>query len=309
MARHYQAQFDNSREMQASDFEIYYYEDKVLENVSMHRHDYYEIYFFLEGNLSYQIGKNVYPLSYGDICLIPPGVYHRPKFKNTDLPYRRIVLWLSPSYYNRLVAQNSDLAYGYNLGHEISCHHFPSNMSTAQMLFSKLVAIIEERNMDNPFKEATLDCDITSLMLAINRNIYMRHNKSNINKGKEQDTLFTRLCEYINANLDSDLSLDAIASTFYVSKYHISHIFKDNMGISLHQYLQKKRLEACKASILSGESFKDVAEAYGFTDYTSFFRAFKKEYGISPKEFKEANLISTQDSKEVTDTIEHAVFK
>ncbi len=47
MARHYQAQFDNSREMQASDFEIYYYEDKVLENVSMHRHDYYEIYFFL----------------------------------------------------------------------------------------------------------------------------------------------------------------------------------------------------------------------------------------------------------------------
>ena len=47
MARHYQAQFDNSREMQASDFEIYYYEDKVLENVSMHRHDYYEIYFFI----------------------------------------------------------------------------------------------------------------------------------------------------------------------------------------------------------------------------------------------------------------------
>ncbi len=309
MARHYQAQFDTTREMESSDFEIYYYEDRVLENVSMHRHDYYEIYFFLEGNLSYQIGKNVYPLSYGDICLIPPGVFHKPNFKNNDLPYRRIVLWLSPNYYSRLSQSNPDLTFGYDYGNEISCHHFPCDTTTAQMLFSQLLTIIEERNTDSPFKESTLACNIASLLLAINRNIYVTHKQEKVSINKEQRSLFTRLCEYINANLDSDLSLDAISKTFYVSKYHISHVFKDNMGMSIHQYLLKKRLAASKSKILAGESFKDVAATYGFTDYTSFFRAFKKEYGISPKEFKNSYNISTQEHKEVTDTIEHAVFK
>lgn len=75
MAKHYHSQFDERQEMQTSDFEIFYYEDKEASDVSMHRHDYYEIYFFLEGDLSYQIGKNIYPLQYGDICLIPPGVF------------------------------------------------------------------------------------------------------------------------------------------------------------------------------------------------------------------------------------------
>lgn len=97
MAKHYHSQFDERQEMQTSDFEIFYYEDKEASDVSMHRHDYYEIYFFLEGDLSYQIGK-IFTPQYGDICLIPPGVFHRPQFHSNDKPYRRMVLWLSPDF-------------------------------------------------------------------------------------------------------------------------------------------------------------------------------------------------------------------
>ena len=67
------------------------------------------------------------------------------------------------------------------------------------------------------------------------------------------------------------------------------------MGISLHQYILKKRLHASRQAILSGEPISHIFPQYGFKDYTSFFRAFKKEYGISPKEYREQHrLIRTE---------------
>ena len=110
-----------------------------------------------------------------------------------------------------------------------------------------------------------------------------------------ENALYLKICDYIHQNLEDDLSLERIAANFYVSKYHIAHIFKDNMGISLHQYILKKRLHASRQAILSGEPISRIFPQYGFKDYTSFFRAFKKEYGISPKEYREQHrLIRTE---------------
>ena len=66
----------------------------------------------------------------------------------------------------------------------------------------------------------------------------------------------------------------------------ISHVFKENTGISLHQYVLKKRLAVCKNAMLSDSCVTSFYESYGFQDYSAFYRAFKKEFGISPKEFK-----------------------
>lgn len=98
-----------------------------------------------------------------------------------------------------------------------------------------------------------------------------------------ENVLYLNICDYINNHLGDDLSLDHLASFFYTSKYHISHVFKDNMGISLHQYIIKKRLQASKNGILSGIPFGELYHQYGFSDYTSFYRTFKKEFGLSPK--------------------------
>ena len=305
MAKHYHSQFDQRQEMRTTDFEVFYYEDKEYSEVSMHRHDYYEIYFFLEGDLSYQIGKNQYPMNYGDICIIPPGVFHRPQFQTYDKPYRRIVLWLSPDYFRRIQSIHPDITYCFEYGDKTHCHHFSTDFSSAQVIFDKLLDIMEENKRVVPFHQEMLICHITSLLLSINRIVSLTQ-KSNDDITRP-DPLFARVCDYMNKHLEEDLTLDILAQKFYVSKYHISHVFKENMGMSVHQYLTKKRLYASKNAILSGEPMGDVANNFGFQDYTSFFRAFKKEFGIGPKEFKESFGIAPQPRQEASDTIEHAV--
>ena len=102
--------------------------------------------------------------------------------------------------------------------------------------------------------------------------------------------LYQGLADYIEENLDGDLSLENLAKQFYVSKYHIAHVFKDSTGLSIHQYITKKRLSACRDAILGDVGISEVYPMFGFGDYSSFYRAFKKEYGISPKEFKDMQV-------------------
>lgn len=118
----------------------------------------------------------------------------------------------------------------------------------------------------------------------------MAYEKNHPRKLKEDQNLYENIIQYIDTQLDQDLSLEHLAGKFYASKYHIAHIFKENTGISIHQYIMKKRLAACQDAILSNISITKAYLMFGFKDYSSFYRAFKKEYGISPKEFRDMKI-------------------
>ena len=100
-----------------------------------------------------------------------------------------------------------------------------------------------------------------------------------------EESFVTKVLRYINENYSEELSLDLLAERFFVSKYHLSHAFRREVGVSVYRYIMLKRLLAAKELLLSGMSSGEVAYACGFGDYAGFWRAFKTEYGISPKEF------------------------
>lgn len=285
MSKHYLTTFNTRQYMQTGDFEIFYYEDKVLSPVSVHQHDYYEIYFFLSGNVDIYLGDTTYPLSYGDICLVPPGLNHKPLFKDGEQPpYRRIVLWISPAYLDRLTMHYPDIQYCFTEALQQHTYHYSTDFGSAQLLFGKLIAILEESAVSTAFHSSITDCCISTFLLSLNRLMYSHLHASACN---DQTTLFSELCNYINTHLEDPLTLDTLSDRFHVSKYHIAHLFKQSMGISTHQYILRKRLYAARNILLSGMPPQEVSHTCGFGDYTSFFRAFKKEFGISPKDFRE----------------------
>lgn len=102
----------------------------------------------------------------------------------------------------------------------------------------------------------------------------------------EKPELLDQVLAYVEKHLSEKITLAEIARHFYVSESTITQTFRKKMDISFYRYVTQRRLIASKTLIETGMSLDAVSEQVGFADYSSFFRAFKHEYGISPRQFK-----------------------
>ena len=288
MKKNLQTTFNTRQYMLSKDFEIYYYNDHNLKKVALHSHDYYEFYFFLEGDVSIEVNGKNYPVQFGDIMLMPPNIPHRPIIHSLNEPYRRFVFWISQEYFQHLLQISPD--YGYWVQYTLLSQNylFRNDRITFNAVQAKVLRLIEEMQSDRFGREAQISLYVNDLVLYLSR---LAHEKITPKKKREEYSLYRNVMIYIEENLEENLSLEKLAEEFYVSKYHIAHIFKENLGMSIHQYITKKRLKLCREAIRGNMSITKAYQTFGFGDYSSFYRAFKKEYGISPKDFRDMQIV------------------
>ncbi len=292
MKKQLQTEFSDRQYMLAKDFEIYYYSDQAPMEVPLHAHDYYEFYFFMEGEISIQIDKTRYPVTYGDIMLIPPHIRHRPLIHGTNIPYRRFVFWISREYCDHLRELSADYVYLMEYVLKNKNYLFHCDKIAFNAVQSRILRLIEEMRSERFGKNALITLCVNELILHLNR---MAYEKLHANVPLDE-SLYQNLCRFIEEHIEEDLSLERLSAEFFVSKYHIAHIFKDNIGLSVHQYITKKRLTLCREAIIANTGITDACQSFGFGDYSSFYRAFKKEYGMSPKEWQEMHVIQYDHS-------------
>lgn len=287
MRKRLQTAFQPRQYMLSKDFEIYYYEDRTLSGVDLHSHDYYEFYFFLEGDVQIQIGEELFPVRFGDIMLIPPYLPHRTVIRSQNTPYRRFVFWISQDYCNHLLQSSPDYAYVMQYVATEKRYIFHTDQIEFNAIQSKILRLLEEMRTQRFGREAQISICVNDLVLSVNR---LAHEKNTPKRKNSEYLLYQQLEAYIEEHLEEDLSLENLSEIFYASKYHIAHVFKDNIGLSIHQYITKKRLNLCREAISGKMSITEAYQKFGFGDYSSFYRAFKKEYGISPKDFRDMQI-------------------
>ena len=275
--------FNSRQYMLSRDFEIYYYSDLHFQSVGRHAHDYYEFYFFAEGAVTMELAGRRYSLRQGDVIVVPPGVEHRALLTDESVPYRRFVLWLSRDYVQALAQQSADYTLPLRRAEAAQGRLWHFDLLTFNTLRGELFALLDELHAERFGKQAQINLYICSLLLHLSRLVCEQAQRP---AQRGSASTYAALTAFIDTHLEEDLSLDRLAQEFYLSKYYIAHLFQDSVGLTVHRYITKKRLAACAVAIESGAKITELCLTYGFTDYSAFYRAFQKEFGMSPSAYR-----------------------
>ena len=235
-----------------------------------HCHEKYEIIYLASASGSYTIEGAEYIISPGVLMLINPFAYHRVEI-NADGEYEAwSILFPKNVLPGRVLCMLERLIDdGENSGCFYSTAQIDANLISVFKRFSIAQTLPEEE------KKAYIETLLSEIIifLSVMEGESITHN---------EDSLGARVMRYLNNNIENNISLDKLARRFFVSKYHLCRAFKEYSGISVHSYINHKRIMYAKQLIESGETASGAAERVGFGDYSAFYRAYFKIVGRSP---------------------------
>ena len=256
------------------DFRLFHINDQTKKDFSYHYHDFHKIIVFISGKVTYHIEGKAYHLKPRDILLVSQGAIHKPEI-DPSVPYERYIFWirddLSCQELNTCFQKANDRSF-----------NLVRADSALQERLKDLLREIEQTLQNKHFGDTVLrDALFTQFMIYINR-IFLRTSSSPDKKTYSSDTQVEQLLKYINRNLSENLSIDQLAERFFLSKYHMMRKFKNETGYTIHNYITSKRLLMARSLISQGIPVMKAALASGFRDYTTFVRAYKKQFGKAP---------------------------
>lgn len=242
-------------------------ENPTQDKFTLNKHDQYEIVCFLSGNADYSVEGNRYKLLPGDIMIMRKNEFHHLIHKsdasydtvvvNFDVPANILDDQLLNAFNNRAAGEKN--------------HYRPSLLGDNHLVYYLQKMVQSQTNQRRlcyllPFLDELSDI-FTS---------------GNFGEAPTQDRT-TDIINYINDHITEELSLSSIAELFFISQNHLNRIFKESTGTTFWDYVTVKRLVMANDKLNAGEKPTTACVTSGFKDYTTFFRAYKKHFKVSPK--------------------------
>lgn len=256
-------------------FRLFHLADSRREHIEYHYHTFHKIIILLAGRAGYAIEGERYDLSPGDFVLVGRGSIHRPEVREDDF-YERMILYISPAYLASLGTEDCDLEGCFRQAQTAFRYVYrDEGGSRVRPLFQALAETVRQGG----YGAALLaQAQFTELMVEVNRVVRGGHRVG----AAGGDSKVVSLLQYLNLHLADPLTIDELAARFYISKYHMMRRFRQETGYSVHGYLTEKRLLLARQLLGRGCTPAEAAVQAGYQDYSTFSRAYKKQFGHGP---------------------------
>ena len=244
-------------------YHYFHLRDTVGDERDFHFHEFDKIVILLSGNVDYAVESERYTLSPYSVLTVKHHAIHKAII-DTSVPYERIIIYLNEARYASLMPE-AGLTRCFD-----RCMYLPE-----RAVLEEIISKIESAG-DAVIKETY----IIQLLAVLNSL------QGTAPEPQRYDAKTESILTYINEHLDSDLSVDTLSEMAHMSKYHFMRCFKSSTGETVHSYVRQRRLLHASQLIRQGVSASDAAVSSGFDDYSVFYKAFKENFGFSPREIK-----------------------
>ena len=267
------------------DFRLVHLKDSLAQKIDYHYHEFDKLVIFLGGKVTYVVEGVTYFLKPWDIVLIQHNLIHRPIIRAEE-PYERAVLWLGRDWITQRSAPGEPLDACLDKSREQGFHLLRTG-EEGRLGYARSIQQLEEALRSEEFGAHRMaDTLCQQILIQVNRDFLRANTAPAETDSYHLDPKMEEILHYIAANLEGDLSVDALAARFYMSRYYLMHRFKEITGYTVHQYTVQKRLLRAGELIREGVPVMKAAEQAGFPEYSTFLRAFQNTFHTSPKNFR-----------------------
>ena len=265
------------------EYRLFHSSDRLDMDFEAHCHDFHKIVLCLKGQVTYIMEGNTYYLRAWDILLIPEHQIHRSILRSGEEPYERIILWINDAFLRRFGEKALEDVFEWP--YRAKSGLFRPDAGSRALLLEKLQGV--ERSQASAQSGHALMADTYLLQFLLELGRLLPEEDGAIEAGTVRgDPRLRDMLEYINANLSEDLSVESLSRRFYISPSYLMHAFKRHTGCTVHRYVSQKRLVSASERIRRGEGVLEAASRSGFAEYTTFLKAFRKQYGCAPGEIR-----------------------
>ncbi|MBR2615349.1 MAG: helix-turn-helix domain-containing protein [Clostridia bacterium] len=271
----------------AEDFHIHTLEEPKAA-LERHKHDYFQVYFVLNGRIRHYTDAASGELSAGDVCILPPALPHYIEVKSR--PLRFFSLSFFPSFVQKLRGQSpmtddflSMLSAAPSERIQARVSLPPSDVLFAEELLKRIHLEFEEKR---PGHEEMIRHGLGALLTLIAR-IYLEKNAESLSLEWKKETAL-HCIEYLQEHFDEHVTLSDMAKRFAMSKTGFCTLFKSVSGSTFKEYLTSFRVQKAVEMLKAGEKPGSVCLRCGFEDFSTFYRNLKKKTGMSPTEIQKS---------------------
>ena len=259
---------------------------KPREALTLHSHEYYQIYYVKSGKLIHLLENNSAELKARDVFIIPPNMPHCIKTEAKDLCFYSISFM--PSYISEIIKSNKLIADFMHCITTLSNGRVEPSLTLLSediSITDALVLKIMQEFSSNTIGKDVLIKSSLSLILSIFARAYLGEKVENVRFASEMEAIL-HCIGYIKNHLSERMILQEMAKRTAMSKSSFCKKFREVTGESFNNYINRERVEKAAALIKSGQLVFVAAMELGYNDLSTFYRNFKKHFGISPSEYK-----------------------